>query len=368
MFVFFLILAMAIINFCSVIQSYAKYENVIGTQKLAKIKNCPKWIIECRHALCHLSPTPPTSQLLSNGVSFCFKWMTENFFQKMIKDQAIIDNEVSWNISCYTSHILLNDSLSPRVQLKLTNPIYNYMKNNPNSYIDIFANILLTKLPSSWCPKFEKNFDNRASIFFKVIFSFNPGHNLILLLNCLADKLIDLQNNVTVPAFSTVKISESIYFGHIWMRKILINSFYLNEEKLRDSFHLLPNKIRLKSEFQFQWKRLFYKLLKIEPNQFLIDSINVIRFFIEEIENVSMIDQIIKVMEIYINKSSLVLTNIDNNGDSAIKEIKEVKIQPSGIYIINFIYIYFNLLLLINSFRSNLVSNCYWCRYRILMF
>lgn len=321
---------MAIINFSSVIQSYAKYENVIGTQKLAKIKNCPHWIIKCRHALCHLSPTPPTFQLLSNCVSFCFKWMAENFFQKMINEECIIDKKFFSELSNHTCNILFNNLLTRKQLLNLTKSMENYIALNSNNYIGIFVDILLMELPKHWCDKVKVTFDDRASLIFNIIFSFDPGHSLILLLNCIVDKLIHLQNDSYTAISNYEAILKSIYFGHFWLRKILINCFYLNEEKLRNSFSHLPNRLKLKSDFQFQWKRLFYKILKIEPHQLLIDSITVICFFIDEVENESKINQIIQIMEIYLNNSNLILTN-GNNEDKTIKRIEDI--PQSGIFI-----------------------------------
>lgn len=319
--------SIGVINFCNVLSSYS--DEIYSIRFLAKNLKCPLWIVQCRHDLAHACSNPPSLKTLKNAITFGLRWMDEYFWSANIHNEMqfrsigpfpvldysppqhlIYQNMERQKIYHNCWNVVLSPDCTGKRAANILKPIERYMNHDPNSFIGIVVQILISDVSrvsnqiidlNSFRPLLLR----RCSRLFHIVFAYEPEHMLLLLLNLIIDTVTDLQKSENIQLDSSL----SIQIGCLWLEqifKMIVMPLEKKQTSFEKSFLLLPDSKRLLHENQFAWYRLFHKLVKLDPNPILI---RVTRIFYEQLlcddRNIFLISwqkyqQILKLMKISI--------------------------------------------------------------------
>ncbi|OTF76147.1 hypothetical protein BLA29_006090, partial [Euroglyphus maynei] len=267
--------SIGVINFCNVLSSYSDEINSI--RFLAKNLKCPLWIVQCRHDLAHPCSTPPSLKTLKNAITFGLRWMDEYFWSLNIRKEMQFRSIAPYPVLNYNQpqhlqyqnmerqkiyrdcwNLVLSPEYTSKRAANLMKPIECYMNHNPNSFIAIVVQILISDVSrvsnqildlNSFRPLLLR----RCSRLFHIVFSYEPEHMLLLMLNLIIDTIIDLQQSKNTTQSNP---SFDIQIGCLWLEQIF-KMIILPEERKQTSFEksflLLPDSKRLLYENRFSW-------------------------------------------------------------------------------------------------------------------
>ncbi|UXI16475.1 Serine/threonine-protein phosphatase BSU1 [Sarcoptes scabiei] len=308
--------SIGVINFCNVLSAYSEQNSTISIKNLAKIYNCPDWIVECRHKLSHANSDPPSTQTLFNAITFGLKWMRKYFWDRQIT--ALLRPLTNHNeleirkqpkdsresIKHQVCIFLLTDCSKKRAAHLLSLVRFS-MLENPNNCISVIAEILIHEVPNlllSSNDAIQTKFFDRAARILTLMFSFNPINNLILLINLMIDSLIDYQSSRSAFDLET---NETVQNGYIWLAKIF-DSLRMPSDtrktRFEQVFSVFTDVIRIKLENQLLWHRLFFKTLQLYPNKNLLSIIHSLYWFIDDLMLKNDFNQIVYLMSIYVRR------------------------------------------------------------------
>lgn len=347
--------SIGVINFCSVLATYSDEINSIRC--LAKNLKCPLWIVQCRHDLAHPCSNPPSMKTLKNAITFGLRWMDNYFWSSNIHNEMQFRSIGPFPVSDYNRPQYLqyqnmerekiyndcwNIVLSPQCTTKrsknLLKPIECYMNHNPNSFINIVVQILISDVSKISeqirdTNSFRPLLLRRCSRLFHIIFSNEPEHMLLLLLNLIIDSISDYQQ----LEHRNQSSSSCVQIGCLWLEQIFKMIVLPAEQKqtsFEKSFLALPDTKILLYENQFSWYRLFYKLIKLSPNQILM---RIVKIFYEKLFNYEhdeyiiswqKYQQILKLMKITIGNDEIKNQKSQSqNNDDNIFTVDQLKRQ-----------------------------------------
>lgn len=274
-------IAIGVINFCNVLSSYSEKNNILSIKNLAKILQCPTWIVTCRHSLSHPSQNPPPLNVLHAAISFALQWMDKYFWSKWIGEQMHTIEPIPYGDSNAFQESINREAnqiykqtceimFSTCSKLKdLQRNIFHYSLNHLNEFLDMFVQALIFEvvkkgnIPITSLELPALLLRRSSKIFSILLTSFNSTHVLFSMLN----NIIQVIQNVT-NLKKKIKFKRSItHVGFCWLYAILsavtktARSTYFER-----CFNTVEDKDQLRAKHSFTFLSILYSFVKLPSN------------------------------------------------------------------------------------------------------
>lgn len=275
--------ALSVIRFCTAITQYSNESNIKSVSRLANRYSCPKWIIDCRHSLCHSAHNQPSIEELRNAAVIALNWLKQFFWLKIIAN----NNDVNY-FQLIGEYINTNEI---KVRKKLKNQIIYLIKFSKNELISSLVNHLTDTNSCNYNNKLDIDYQT-LKIPKSCLRKFANIFSIINNNNCLSLLLYLLTNKFGSENRSIVHLSLS------WFSSVI--KAIKSDNKI-SKFERSFTSISYSSVMpKIEWIRLLYRVSK-RPNKYTSTLITLIAPIVNDFVSEEKIQKMIDLSNIFSN-------------------------------------------------------------------